>query len=216
MWTWAPWGSAHQATMYFVHLCKVYIVGAASSQHTGRRTAVSLHLVSPAALRRGGDEQWGLQPVVSAVNTLHSSALAFPPDRLAADLSGCRPDISIILLLLFLFTLTLTSKHIFLWWSIAMNSGVSQPLEISCSVVWWYSRSASFARWQQGGKTVAGWMLSFTILWALCRCLTSPMSLMLCRWCQWCSGWFSSPAVYVSCTGLGTNVLSQDAFCCFS
>ena len=27
-----------------------------------------------------------------------------------------------------------------------------------------------------------GWLLSYIILWALCRHLTSPIALMLCRW----------------------------------
>ena len=90
MWTWAPWGGAHQVMMYCMHLWKVYIVDPASIQRIGGTAEVSLSLVSPAALCRVGDEQWELFPVVSTGNTLHSSALAFPPDWLAGVLLACR------------------------------------------------------------------------------------------------------------------------------
>ena len=45
------------------------------------------------------------------------------------------------------------------------------------------------------------WVLSFSILWALSRHLTSLVSLMLSRRYLWCSAWFKSPAVEPSCPG---------------
>lgn len=60
---------------------------------------------------------------------------------------------------------------------------VSQPEERSCSEVWWYD-SRYFCI---SGQTAVGWVwlewvLTFSNLWALCRHLTSPMSLMLGGW----------------------------------
>ena len=42
--------------------------------------------------------------------------------------------------------------------------------------------SVSFVRWQQGEQTVTGWVLSFSMLWIVGRHLTSPISVMLCKW----------------------------------
>ena len=42
--------------------------------------------------------------------------------------------------------------------------------------------TVSFARQQQGEQTVDGVGVVFSILWALCRHLTSVLSLMLLRW----------------------------------
>ena len=65
-----------------------------------------------------------------------------------------------------------------------MSSGVSQPEESSCAVVWWYcSRYFCISCQRAAGQTgwMGGWVLSFGILWALCRHLTSLISLMLSR-----------------------------------
>lgn len=40
--------------------------------------------------------------------------------------------------------------------------------------------SVSFASWMN--RLLLGWLLTFSILWALCRHLASPMTLMLRRW----------------------------------
>ena len=41
--------------------------------------------------------------------------------------------------------------------------------------------SVSFVSWRQVNTL---WLVSFNILWPLCRHLTSPVSPMFCGWCQ--------------------------------
>ena len=100
-----------------------------------------------------------------------------------------------------------------------LNWSVSQPKERGCSLVWWYSSGyfcilSQMTVWEQ---TVTGWVLSFCILWALCRHLTSLISVMLSRWNSVVLGGFKSLSVQPSCPGLRMNhdVCIQDAFYCF-
>ena len=74
-----------------------------------------------------------------------------------------------------------------------MNWGVSQLEGWSCSVVWWCGGGYFWICQISAGWTHCGWggcclLVSF---WALCRHLTSPILLTLCRWSQWCSGQLS-------------------------
>ena len=58
-----------------------------------------------------------------------------------------------------------------------------------CPVVWWYdSRYFCIFCQMAAGWTDCGWVgVVFSYLWALYRHLSLLISLMLCRWCQWCS-----------------------------
>lgn len=73
-------------------------------------------------------------------------------------------------------------KAIYSWyiWRMRMSGEVSQPEERRCSVVWWCDgRYFCISLQTAAGST--GWVLSFSILGALRRHLTSPMPLMLSR-----------------------------------
>ncbi len=64
-----------------------------------------------------------------------------------------------------------------------MSWGVLQTEERSCSGVWW--QWIFLCRLPDGSRVnrlLLGWVLSFSIFWALCRHLTSLMSLTLGRW----------------------------------
>ena len=64
-----------------------------------------------------------------------------------------------------------------------LSSGDSQLEEWSGSVVWWYGRGYFvYYLLTDDSRMNWLWLESFSILLALCRYLTSPISLMLSRW----------------------------------